>query len=549
MSASAGTIERVGQLPSSEAARASTRGGLVSPVVFIISISLLVTCGLVWSSAQLLNRNAEATTTHLARSMLTNKLHALRSLAIDSAWSDDSFNNLIGGFDRAWADRNLGGYLTLAHDVSTSMVIAESNRTIVAYLGGARVDMDAFQYVPTGLRTLVERARRGFLDTPDAVVGLTKIEGQVHLVAASPLTSVSSPWAPSDAGRRPVLVLTQALDRELLSRWGTAFALEGLDYVSGPTPPNRFGINLVGLDGVRLGGLAWRGPRPGDGLLLWLMPSLACALGAVTYLLYLFFRSTDLVLERQAHLVSSLRRERELRNLKSRFVTMVSHELRTPMATIRSAVDMLDRYEQRLTPEERRRELGAIRTAVGGLTKMVDNVLALGRFDAAAKKNETRLNIEQFCRELWDETQRAHNAPQRLELGGSAVQRTLLVDETFLRVILSNLFQNAVKYASDGEKVAVVVDAAQTDCIITVTDFGQGIPAEEQETIFEAFERGSSAASTSGTGLGLAVAKAAAERLGGSLGVESLPGSGSTFKLVLPGTLKARPSLRRKEKT
>jgi hypothetical protein len=168
------------------------------------------------------------------------------------------------------------------------------------------------------------------------------------------------------------------------------------------------------------------------------MPSLASALGAVTYLLYLFFRNTDLVLARQAHLVSSLRRERELRNLKSRFVTMVSHELRTPLATIRSAVDLLERYEERMTAEERREELAAVRTAVGGLTKMVDDVLALGRFDAAAKSNETRLNLEHFAQELWGETVRALAAPHRLELGGSAVDRSVLIDETFLRVVLSN---------------------------------------------------------------------------------------------------------------
>jgi signal transduction histidine kinase len=548
MSASASTVERAGQLPAPEATRTSTRGGLVSPVVIIISISLLVTCGLVWSSAQLLNRNAEATTKHLAKSMLASEMQALRSLAMNSAWSDDSFDNLISGFDQAWADRNLGGYLTLAHGVSASMVVASDDRTVVAYLEGKRAQLDAFRYIPVGLRTLIDNARRGFLHTPGAVVGLTKVGGRVHVVAVSPLTSVSSPWAPADAAGPPVLVLAQVLDRELLSKSGAAFALEGLGFVSEAAPETHFGINLLGVDGARLGGLAWRGPRPGDGLLLWLMPSLACALGAVTYLLYLFFRSTDLILERQAHLVSSLRRERELRNLKSRFVTMVSHELRTPMATIRSAVDMLDRYEERLTPEDRRRELGAIRTAIGGLTKMVDNVLALGRFDAAAKKNETRLNLEPFCRELWDETQRALEAPHRLELGGTAVQRYILVDETFLRVVLSNLFQNAIKYAPDGDRVTVVAEAEKTDCIITVTDYGRGIPAEEQDTIFEAFQRGTSAASTSGTGLGLAVAKAAAERLGGSLGVESIPGLGATFTLVLPGTLKARPSLRRKEK-
>jgi signal transduction histidine kinase len=524
MSVSATTAERVAQLPSPEAAKNSTRGGLVSPVVFIISISLLVTCGLVWASAQLLNRNAEATSKHLAQSMLATRTQALQSVAVDSAGADNSYARLIERFDETWAARNIGRYPAAVHGVSVSMVIGGGGRTIAAYRDGEPAGPDGYLYISAGLRSLVEQARAASPDKPEAVAGLTRIGDQVHLVAVSPLL----PGSPGETARgpatRPVLVLTQAMSREFLNKAGAAF-------------------------GARLGSLAWRGPWPGDGLLLWLMPSLACALGAVTYLLYLFFRSTDLILARQAHLVSSLRRERELRNLKSRFVTMVSHELRTPLATIRSAVDLLERYEERMTAEERRQELGAVRTAVGGLTKMVENVLALGRFDAAAKTNETRLNLENFSREIWDETVRALEASHRLELGGSAVDRSIVIDETFLRVVLSNLFQNAIKYSPDGEAVTVEIAGESSDCIIRVTDHGRGIPAEERDKIFEAFHRGTSAASTSGAGLGLAVAKTAAERLGGSLGVESVSGEGSTFELVLPGLLKARPSLRRKEDT
>jgi signal transduction histidine kinase len=547
MSLSASTAERKTPAAPSEAARTTTRGGLVSPVIVIISISLLVTCGLVWSSAQLLNRNAEATSRHLAHSMLANNRQALRGLAIDSAWTDTSYRHLIARFDRTWADRNIGGYLTDAHGVSASMVIGSDDRTVVAYLDGEPAELDAFRYVPDGLRGLVERARERSMAKPDAVSGLTRIGEQVHLVAVSPLSPGSAAARPKRPGAPPVLVLAQALNREFLGRSGTAFALEGLDFLSGTPPSDYVSVALTGIDGERLGNLVWRGPRPGDGLLIWLMPSLASALGAVTYLLYLFFRSTDLVLERQAHLVSSLRRERELRSLKSRFVTMVSHELRTPLATIRSAVDLLDRYGERMTAEERGQELGAIRTAVGGLTRMVEDVLTLGRFDAAAKSKNTRLNLEQFVREIWDETVRALGAPHRLELSGTALDKTIMIDEAFFRATLSNLIQNAIKYSPEGAAVAIEMTGDKSDCVIRVTDFGRGIPAEERDDIFEAFQRGSAAASTSGAGLGLAVAKAAAERLGGSLGVESVPGEGSTFELVLPGRLKARSSLRRKD--
>jgi signal transduction histidine kinase len=549
MSLSASTAARTAPAAASEVAKTTTRGGLVSPVIVIISISLLVTCGLVWSSAQLLNRNAEATTKHLAHSMVASNLQALRSLAIDSAWADGAYRHLIVRFDRAWADRNIGGYPAAAHGVSASMVIDADDRTVVAYLDGRPAELDAYRYIPDGLRSLVDRVRKVFRAEPHAVAGLAKIGEQVHLVAVASLSPRTAEADSRRAGPHPVLVLTQALTREFLGKSGAAFALDGLDLVSEPPPENLFHVALTRIDGERLGSLVWRGPRPGDGLLIWLMPSLASALGAVTYLLYLFFRSTDLVLERQAHLVSSLRRERELRNLKSRFVTMVSHELRTPLATIRSAVDLLDRYGERMTAEERFQELGAIRTAVGGLTRMVEDVLTLGRFDAAAKPNATRLNLEQFVREVWDEAVRALGAPHRLDLSGTAVGRTIMIDEAFLRVVLSNLIQNAIKYSPDGTAVAVELAGEKSDCAIRVRDFGPGIPAEEHDKIFEAFHRGSGSTSTSGAGLGLAVAKAAAERLGGSLGVESASGEGATFELVLPGRLKARSTRRRKEDT
>ena len=197
-----------------------------------------------------------------------------------------------------------------------------------------------------------------------------------------------------------------------------------------------------------MGYLAWSNAWPGDEILWRLTPSLACALLAMTYVLYIFFRSTDLVLERQAALVSSLRRERELRDLKNRFVSMVSHELRTPLSTIRSAADLLDRYEGRMTPEERKRELGAIRGAVISVTGMIEKVLSLGRSDSAeAETQNSRVDLGAFCRTIWDETSRATASDHQLALTGSAAGKFAYTDETFLRATLSNLFQNAIKYS------------------------------------------------------------------------------------------------------
>ncbi len=550
MSAASGTVERAGPLASPESAKPSTRGGLVAPVILIILLSVLTAMVLVLTSARALNQNTRGASQNLANSMLAGKAKALRVLAMHHARSEDAARHLSAELDEVWADRNIGGRLAEAYGLAASMVIGADDRTVIAFVKGQWTELDAFAYIPAGLRVLVERARKGPRRQPAAVTGLTRIDGLVHLVAVSPIIPGLSGEVRSPPGARPVLVLAQAFDRRLLQEAGTAFGLEGLEFFPDRPPRRLSAIGLAGVDGGLLGYLAWRDALPGDILLWWLTPSLACALLAITYLLYQFFRSTDLVLERQAYLMTLLRRERELRGLKSRIVSMMSHELRTPLSTIQAAADLLDRYEGRLSFEERRRELGAIRTAVGGLNRMMVDVLALGRSDAdAAQAPGTRLNLHHFCQELWDETVRALGASHKLTLSGPAADRTVVVDETLLRAILSNLFQNAIKYSPRCEEVAVEITGDGGDCRIRVTDYGEGIPAEQCDKVFEAFHRATTSTATSGTGLGLAVAKSAAERMGGSLGVESVPGRGSTFELVLPELLKARSSKRRKEES
>ncbi|MDH3474305.1 MAG: ATP-binding protein [Rhodospirillales bacterium] len=548
-----GEVERAGQEVPAESTRTSTRGGLVLPVILIISISLLTTCGLVWTSAQLLNKNAQATTRRAANSMIGAELAVLSNLVGTYARSGAVVQNVLVQQDTAWAAENLGRFLTESYEISASLVLAPDGRTLVAFLDGREVALDAFSYFGGTFDIVVERARNSTKDGLQPAVDFLKIDGTVHLVSIGMLPS--EPFDLSRSGVEPqgMLVLTRALDRELLAEAGAAFSLESLSFFEETPPDSFYTLRLSSREGEVLGYLGWRNAWPGDEILWRLSPSLALALMAMTYVLYIFFRSTDLVLERQAYLVSSLRRERELRDLKTRFVSMVSHELRTPLSTIRSAADLLDRYDERMTSEERKRELGAIRTAVIRLTKVIEDVLAIGRSDsAAAEMKSTKVHLGRFCRDLWQETVEAMAAQHRLVLRGSAAEKYVHTDETFLRAALSNLLQNAIKYSPEGREVVVDIIGERADCVIRVTDLGPGIPSDEHELIFEAFHRGSGASSISGTGLGLAVAKAAAEKLGGRIsvvvGTETGTGTGTTFELVLPGLLKARP-IKRKRKS
>ncbi len=548
MSTPSGTVVQAAAPASTDSAKAASRESLVVPVIFIISISFLTACGLVWITAEILDRNAKTTTQHLASTMLKGGIGSLRQLASDYAWWDGASRHLMDRRDQNGIAASFGGRLARDYDLSGSMLIDSDDRTIIAFVDGRQTDLDAFQFISEGLRSLVARVRQTPEDRPNAVAGLIGIGDQIHIIAASALAARSVAREQAPPARRPVLVLTRAFDNRMLAEGAAAFALSRLSIFLEDPPSSYFSVPLKAVDGRLLGHLAWRSPRVGDVLLWWLLPSLACALIAMTYMLYQFFRSTDSVLERQAYLISSIKRERELRSLKSRFVSMVSHELRTPLSTIRSAADLLELYEDRMTRDDRQRELGAIRDAVIGLTRMMEEVMALGRSDAVVEAHNIRLTLGDFCQELWDETVQVDGSNHRLVLAGSAVRRNVVTDDTLLRAVLSNLLQNAIKYSPGHEEVRVEIDEREDDCVIKVIDHGRGISAEERDKIFEAFHRGTSSKSTSGTGLGLAVAKAAAERLGGHIDVESEPGKGTTIELVLPGLLRTTSPSRRKEK-
>ena len=526
-----------------EESRPSTRSNLVLPVILMMAIGLLSTCGLVWLSAEVLNQKAEFTTKHLANSLISVKTQALRRLAIDYSWWDIAIDNLLVDLDRTWADDNIGSYLTETYEISSSFVVDKQDRTIIGFVDGQESELGHLDVLTRDVQPLIERARRAPPDRPEPTVGLIVVDGLVHLVAASAITPENPVAGQPQAGARPVLVLTRALDTQMLSRAGREFALQGLKYAPTVAAGSTASLLLIGPSGARVGYLTWRDDKPGDDLLWRLLPALGLALLAMTYLLYIFFRSTDLVLERQAFLASSLRRERELRDLKSKFISMISHELRTPLATIRSAADMLDRYSDRLSAKDRAEEIGAIRTAVTSLTRLLENVMVIGRSDSRSGVLDDRsVDLGELTREIWAEVTRSLEASHHLKLVTDLRDLTMVADQSYLRAILSNLIQNAIRYSRQRDDVVVEIGERRGNHVIRVIDHGIGVPAEDLDNIFEPFRRGSNASSVSGTGLGLTVARAAAESLGGTLTLTDSSTAGSTFEVVLPNRSSRRGS-------
>lgn len=224
--------------------------------------------------------------------------------------------------------------------------------------------------------------------------------------------------------------------------------------------------------------------------------------------------------------------------VKSRFLSHVSHELRTPVYSILALSRiLLSRSDGELTPEQEK-QISFIRQAGNNLQEMIDELLDLAKIEAGQMTLKCS-NVD--LRELFT-TLRGMLRPLlsagnevALNIEDATVER-LFTDEGKLAQILRNLISNAIKFTTRGEIVVSVQRLATNEVCFRVRDTGVGISAEHQKVIFDEFVQveGPHQRGVKGTGLGLPVSRKLAEILGGTLTVESVPGSGSTFSLVLP---------------
>ncbi|MDX1401061.1 MAG: HAMP domain-containing sensor histidine kinase [Kiloniellales bacterium] len=343
-----------------------------------------------------------------------------------------------------------------------------------------------------------------------------------------------NPWGDSpQEGKEPFLVLLSELDADFFNE--DALAL-GIGEVSASLEPvaGRPAIELFGLDRFVAGYVTWHPNSPGDVLLWPLSPAFALGLIAIGYFLFLFVRGADLFVERQAYLASALQQEQNLRDMKMRFVSMISHELRTPLATIRSATELLERYGNRMSSKDQAEELHAIHRSVDVLVRLVDNVVLVGKSDWLGKPGKTvPIDLVEFCYEVWNDLGPVTSS-HHLLISEEGERRSLRLDSAYLRALMSNILQNAVKYSPGRDEIMVQLSYKTKTVAIRVTDWGIGISQEDIEEVFEPFKRGRNAESISGSGLGLTIAKASAEAMGGTLAVSSRLGGGTTFEVTFP---------------
>jgi PAS domain S-box-containing protein len=241
----------------------------------------------------------------------------------------------------------------------------------------------------------------------------------------------------------------------------------------------------------------------------------------------------DITARRQADLDTraALEQQRDLNELRSRFVAMTSHEFRTPLATILSSTELLKHYGDRLPKSESMEILKNIEDGVSRMASMVDRVLLLGKADAHMLEfRPCQLDVVATCRALIDAALQEH--PQTvckvlMENNGHSVFG--LFDEQLLRHIFGNLLSNAIKYSPTGGTVSLKIAAVGSRVEFEVSDQGMGIPADEMPHLFSSFHRASNVGEIQGTGLGLAIVKNSVDLHGGTIAVKSIEGQGTTF--------------------
>ncbi len=230
-------------------------------------------------------------------------------------------------------------------------------------------------------------------------------------------------------------------------------------------------------------------------------------------------------------------RRDELDRLKDEFVLTASHELRSPLTSVQGFAELLMLDADSLSPRQRE-TVEIILDNCRHLVRLLNDLLDLARSDAGRlsirpQPTEVAPLIEDVVRTMRAQTEAASQTlSEHVQPGLPPIE----VEPARIRQILVNLLTNAHEYSPEGASIGIAARALGAEVEISVTDDGPGIPADQLERIFERFTRGDAGLTqrVGGTGLGLAISKSLVELHGGSIGAESTPGEGSTFRVRLP---------------
>ncbi|MCX6210542.1 MAG: PAS domain-containing sensor histidine kinase, partial [Bacteroidetes bacterium] len=236
----------------------------------------------------------------------------------------------------------------------------------------------------------------------------------------------------------------------------------------------------------------------------------------------------------ELELSNALAKEKDLNELKSRFVSIASHEFRTPLTTIMSSLILLSKYAENKDTNSQIKHINKIKISVNNLTDILTDFLSVSKLEEGKIENLPKeINLKNFIEDIISEMQ------STITDGITIVEKyhakeMAIVDLKLLKNIMFNLLSNAIKFSKASSIVEVIVEELEGNITIAVKDYGIGISEEDQRHLFQRFFRGYNAMHIQGTGLGLNIVARYAELMNASLNYESLENIGSIFSLKIP---------------
>lgn len=233
-------------------------------------------------------------------------------------------------------------------------------------------------------------------------------------------------------------------------------------------------------------------------------------------------------------LSAALEKEKELNDMKSRFVTMASHEFRTPLSTILSSASLIGKYKNTEEEEKRHKHVDRIKSAVTNMTLILNDFLSAGKLEEGKiSVNLVSIDIPAYINESLNELSNFLKPGQVVNYSHQG-DKNFVCDKQFLKNMVINLVSNASKFSSENKDIDITTVNTNDELQLIVKDSGMGIPADEQNDLFERFFRAKNALNIQGTGLGLSIVSKYVEVLKGTIKFESELNKGTTFYINLP---------------
>jgi PAS domain S-box-containing protein len=240
--------------------------------------------------------------------------------------------------------------------------------------------------------------------------------------------------------------------------------------------------------------------------------------------------------ERAEHKIKeSLRKERELGELKTKFLSLVSHEFKTPLSGILTSATLIGKYTEGDQQDKREKHLKTIQNKVKYLNNILNDFLSIERLESGkATYKFDVFPLSKVVNEVIYNANMLLKEGQKINYPNNIDDITLNFDEKILELSLTNLINNAVKYSPENTTIDVLVVPKKDSLAIEIIDEGIGIPQKEQKYIFNRYFRAENALLDQGTGIGLNIVKSHLESLGGTITFESEENKGSKFTISFP---------------